>query len=215
MKLEDDILEDGIEVEPEASSMDKEDVIPDTMLSWAKKVIRDHGGDMPIHPHIAKGAKSRNVHVWVDSAEADAIESMMYQTKHRFDTQSELYRVIIHIGLVLVNEMLCSDGSLEDDTAYKLITQNSLIYKNNEYLRNAIKCAGVIKEAFESGIISAEERDIEVDKVIKTLPKKLHKAAHNKIKQVFAGKKLSELSAFKEKGGTHRSGKIDSVVEEG
>jgi hypothetical protein len=103
---------------------------------------------------------------------------------------------------------------VEDDTTYKLISQGSLIYKNNEYLRNAIKCAGVIKEAFESGIINAEEKEIEINNVVETLPKKLHKAAHNKIKQVFAGKKLSELSAFKEKGGTHRSGKAEAEAEE-
>jgi hypothetical protein len=192
MDLNSKLNKGGSKVEQEESQPKTRDV------SWVEDLVTEFGARIPIMPHIGKGSKSTSLHFWMDTMMVELAEEIVYSSHKRLRSISEVMRAASCIGLLILDKMVNKE---DEKTLSTLISLGVSLEQDNEVIRFVIKCAASIKESFDIGMINIEERDRRLEKLTSDLPPKFRKAAWNRIEQVLAGKKISELSAFKEHGG--------------
>ena len=170
---------------------------------WAEQMVAEFGEFIPILPQTPKGIRSVSMHFQAPADVVDLANTLIACTP-RFDKASDVYRAIFWIGTKTLYHLL--KGKVKSDKAmgkelYKVLCQQEKYRFQYQRLDDAINGASHIKHSFGLGIITADQRDEEYHKIADVLPSDLKKVFWNKVKQMEAGAKVTELSENKTWGG--------------
>lgn len=128
--------------------------------SWAKRLVREFGKDIPVLPKLKKGEESTLVSVNVPSCIGNIIEELTYHSK-LYSNRSETLRAILDTGTRIhyhINKDLGNTSNKADAIVNNMLDSEEFDKKLVilEILNGRIKQT---IDAFDSGLLSADRMD--------------------------------------------------------
>lgn len=185
----------------DAKTDKKEHAVKDD--GWATKMIEMFGSEMPIIKDMPKGEATAAVHFRTTESIVTMAERLVYR-RMGLQSPSEVYRAMMHIGACLLWKATEAKGlpSPDGDVIFARIQQLETLLLTYQNLKNFLHDVDVYFKSAEVGILTFEERDDEIEQMIQSFPNNLQRVARDKLKRFVAGEKISDLTFFKEHGGS-------------
>ena len=175
---------------------------------WAKEIATQFHEHIPLIMDIPKGMNSKDIHCRVPAFIGEMVEKISYKKEGKFESPSEVIRAAIYIGMNVLYHLIELQGfqSTELKTIFSRMKSSEEVMTYHLLVKEATKAISYLKEAADSGVISFEDRDCQIDGIIKDMPNNLQRITKKKAIQLLAGEKLSSISEFKTHGGKRAKG---------
>lgn len=170
---------------------------------WAEDVVKEHGRYIPVITGIPKGNETCDLHVRVPRSLVTLCESLAYKKSSCFKTPTDAHRAAYYIGAML---LYCMHGDKNPSElsrgpeTYQMLKKTEKYLIINERVENILRFCQEAHKRAELGLMEWEELDKEIADVISQVSSNLQPIIKAKIKQLFAGKSVSDLSEFRHRG---------------
>jgi uncharacterized HAD superfamily protein len=169
--------------------------------SWAKEIVDTWGKEIPIIKDMAKSSPSAPIHFRVPSEYIDLAEVLVYKSNKYLESVSQVYRSANHIGMIIIAEIVSRNTHCEVLSNFiNLFGMKEEIDGMNQTIDVAMKWIDSFYKSYEKGILSMDQLDDKIQKIMEIVPEKYQKVLNIKIRALGSGGTLSSLLECRQKG---------------
>jgi hypothetical protein len=174
--------------------------------SWSTQIAKKFKGAVPIVTDIPKGKSSCSIHYRSDSDIMEIAEKIVYKRTGKFSSPSEVFRAAMHIGISMIWSLYDETGEKSPfgKAMFERMQQREELVNASIAIREFLRDVDAIYKAAEDDIISFDERDTKVNKIISSLPTNLRDVARERLRRYEAGEKVSQIHDFRTHGGVRK-----------